>query len=281
MARSLGLQFDANAPDLQSIAEQLERNELLRDLVAQFASMRGQAATYRDQAADAFTNSSSPLSQMFGNNGDQPHPLAAMFSGAANPIAEMFGNNGDQPHPLASMFARGGASAPSSDTDEDLYGGANAASFGGCADAWMARMRQMREAHDRQNRAASRSASTNAAAPGKLVETLAHETVPVGSVMLPEQAFVKIWKCKALGDWPAGARCQYASGERMGDHRAAIVAPDGGSTVRAGTEVRIVLDGQTTQRIGRQRSVYRVVSADGRDLGGDDLVVDVEVAKPL
>jgi hypothetical protein len=290
MARSLGLQFDASAPNLQSIGEQLERNEMLRDLFAQFASMRDQAATYRDQAADACT--SSALAQMF---------MGAGASG--DPLAQLFGPNGEQPHPLAAMFARATAPPPTpADSDEDLYGNAGAgaagtspSSFGGCADAWWAGWGLRRAPHDRQNRHASRSASASST-PAKHVQLLAHETVPSGTVMLPEQAFVKIWRAKALCDWPAGARCQYSSGERIGDHRATIVAPDGGSTVRDGTEVsvalcavcltttlqvRIVLDGQTTQRIGRQRSVYRLVSANGDDLGGDDLVIDVEVAKPL
>jgi hypothetical protein len=90
---------------------------------------------------------------------------------------------------------------------------------------------------------------------------------------------VKIWKVKALTNWPAGCRVQFDRGERVGDFRAALFGD--GTPISAGTVIEVVLDCQTGEQLGNQRGVWRIVDVDGNKLVGDDLVVDVNVAKPL
>lgn len=103
---------------------------------------------------------------------------------------------------------------------------------------------------------------------------VADVTIPDGTIVIPGQAFTKIWRVRNSGNtaWSTGYQLVYVSGERFGASTATPLKAE----VAPGQQVDLDLALKAPQRSGTYTGIFMLRSADGK-LFGTKLTVVVKV----
>jgi len=116
--------------------------------------------------------------------------------------------------------------------------------------------------------------------PRYLGRFVADLSVDDGTVMTPQQPFVKIWKIRNEGTlaWPENTRLSYVGGDKLANVEAVSVPQ-----IEPGVEVDIAVDMTAPNLPGRYVSYYRLLTPDGTRFGQRvwvDIVVAPQEEKP-